>query len=135
MANIEFLEWMSPEELVATVHRADVCLGAFGRTPQSVMTVQNKIYECMAMRKPVVTGDSEAIRSQFTDREHLVVCPRLDGRALAGAIRLLLDDDELRARIASAGHREFLARYSLHPLGATFVTILTDLLPGGRPRS
>jgi len=124
LENVTFLDWMSREELVAAVHGADICLGTFGETPQSVMTVLNKFYECLAMRKPVITGDSAAIRSRFVPREHLVVCPRRDGPGLAGTIRALLDDPSLRRRIADAGHAEFVARYSLRPLGATFLEIL-----------
>ena len=132
LGNVTFLDWMSREELVAHAHRAAVCLGAFGETPQSLMTVQNKIYECMSMRRPVITGESEAVSAQFRNGEHLVTCARRDGRALAVAIRGLFDDPEGRERIAAAGHREFRARYSIRALGTEFRAILAELPGAGR---
>jgi glycosyltransferase involved in cell wall biosynthesis len=59
--NITFVEWLEKTELVQRMAQADVILGTFGTTPQSLMTVQNKIYEGLAMAKPVITGDSPAI--------------------------------------------------------------------------
>ena len=41
--------------------------------------------------------------------------------------RALLDDPSLRRRIADNGHAEFVARYSLRPLGATFLETLESV--------
>ena len=55
------------------------------------MTVQNKIYEGLAMAKPVITGDSPAVRRNLTPGENIWVCRREDPQALAEAIRTLFE--------------------------------------------
>ena len=37
--------------------KASVCLGVFEQLLKSMMTVQNKIYEGLAMAKPVISGE------------------------------------------------------------------------------
>ena len=49
LANITFVSWLDQPVLVVRAAHADIILGAFGSTPQSVMTVQNKIYAALAM--------------------------------------------------------------------------------------
>jgi glycosyltransferase involved in cell wall biosynthesis len=71
--NVIFYDWMKQEKLVEVINDADVCLGAFGDTPQSLMTVQNKIYECMAVGKPVITGRSPAVENNFKENYHLLI--------------------------------------------------------------
>lgn len=62
LSYVAFTDWLEKPELISRIARAEVCLGSFGTTPQSLMTVQNKIYEGMAMAKAVITGDSPAVR-------------------------------------------------------------------------
>ncbi len=66
--NTIFIGWQEKAQLIEQIACADVCLGAFGDTPQSLMTVQNKIYEGLAMGKPVITGDSRAVRQAMQHR-------------------------------------------------------------------
>ena len=49
LTNVTFIDWLEQAELINHVTQANVCLGAFGQTPQSLMTIQNKIYEGLAM--------------------------------------------------------------------------------------
>ncbi len=120
LENVEFRNWLSPPELVERATQADACLGAFGTTPQSLMTVQNKIYEGLAMAVPVITGDAKEIRRALTHGEHVYLCPRENGEALADAVRALRGDAELRQRLASRGHAAFLERYALDRLGERY---------------
>ena len=57
LRNITFIDWLDHPALVEMAAHADVILGAFGNTPQSLMTIQNKIYAGLAMAKPVITTD------------------------------------------------------------------------------
>ncbi|NJM05919.1 glycosyltransferase [Candidatus Gracilibacteria bacterium] len=72
LANVRFYGWLDKAELGAHIAQADLCLGTFGDTPQSLMTVQNKIYEAMAMGRPVLTGASPAVRESLIPGEHLL---------------------------------------------------------------
>ena len=117
LTNVTFVPWLDPDALVARVARAQVVLGAFGLTPQSLMTVQNKIYEGLALARTVVTGDSPAVRATLVAGEELVLVDRQDAGSLAAALRALLGDPAWAARLAAAGHRRFVTDYSVAPIG------------------
>ena len=126
LSNVVFVGWMAQDELVARVARADICLGAFGTTPQSLMTVQNKIYEGLAMAKPVITGDGPAVRATLTHGEDVYLCRRSDPSALAQAINALYTDPGLRGRLAEHGRRLFLAKFDLMHNGRRYAAQLRE---------
>jgi glycosyltransferase involved in cell wall biosynthesis len=127
LRNVTFIDWLDSADLVARIAAADLCLGSFGTTPQSLMTVHNKIYEAMALGKPVITGDGPAVRHTFVHGEDLYLCPRADPAALAAAIRTLHADPLLRNRLAQQGRRRFVAEFTLEQLGARFKQHLMEL--------
>lgn len=110
--NVSFIDWMSVTELVDYLADIDVCLGTFGDTPQGIMTVQNKIYESLAMGKALITGDSPAMRDQFNHKEHVFLCKREDPQSLADAIIELKEDRELKARISNNGIKIYNERFT-----------------------
>ncbi|MCX7707464.1 MAG: glycosyltransferase [Anaerolineae bacterium] len=127
LKNIEFVPWLDQVALVQRVACADVCLGAFGTTPQSLMTVQNKIYEGMAMGKPVITGDSRAVSRTLVPDEEICLCARANGVSLAQAIRRLRDDPTLRRRIAYYGYYRFKREFDMKGIGRQYVAHLSAL--------
>lgn len=128
LSNVVFVDWLEPSALVARVARADVCLGAFGTTPQSLMTVHNKIYEGLAMAKPVITGDSPAVRQVLEHGEHVFLCKRVDAQSLADAVRVLRASPDLRARLAQRGHQLFCEQFDLQHNGQRFASHLRELV-------
>jgi glycosyltransferase involved in cell wall biosynthesis len=128
LPNVVFADWMTPAELLARVAGADVCLGAFGTTPQSLMTVQNKIYEGLAMAKPVITGDGPAVRAALTHGQDVYLCRRADPADLAQAILALHDDAGLRRRLAENGIGTFREQFDLVHNGRRYAGVLQDLL-------
>jgi glycosyltransferase involved in cell wall biosynthesis len=107
--NIRFIDtWMGPAELKAQVVAADVCLGIFGETAKAARVIPYKVFGALALRKPVVTRDSPAIRELLVDGKSALLCPAGDGRLLAAAIARLRNDPELAGRIAARGHAVYL---------------------------
>lgn len=127
LTKIRWVGWTEPEELRREIADADLCLGVFGATPQSLMTVQNKIYECLAMGKPVVTGHGPAVDAQFVHGRHLYLCERGNPAALAEAILALRADPQWRAQMGREGLRLFQEEYATEPLGRRFAGILADV--------
>jgi glycosyltransferase involved in cell wall biosynthesis len=117
LRQVRFGPWLEPPALLAAMAAADVCLGAFGQTPQSLMTVQNKIYEALAARRPVVSGDSPAVRAALVPDEQICLVDRGDPARLAAALRRLQADPAWRARLAEQGHAVFRERYDLDAIG------------------
>jgi len=127
LTNVTFVNWVDKQTLPRKAAEADVCLGVFGTTPQSMMTVQNKIYEGLAMGKPVVTGDAPTVRMALQHGEHVHLVERANGEALAEAIIMLRDVPDLRQRIARQGHALFLAQYTPQALGERCRRYLDEL--------
>jgi glycosyltransferase involved in cell wall biosynthesis len=127
LVNVNFIEWMEKERLVEHIRRADVCLGAFGTTPQSMMTVQNKIYEAIAVEKPLISGDSPAARDVFTHGENIYLCQRGSGSAIAEAILTLFKDPTLQTKIADNGYSLFKKKYDLLHNGQRYKLILEEM--------
>ena len=86
----------------------------------------NKLFECLAVGRPVVTADTAAVRSAFDDEVALV--PAGDPQSLADAIRDLLRDTAAQRRLAEAGHERFQRDYSEGALAETLSHDLDELL-------
>jgi glycosyltransferase involved in cell wall biosynthesis len=96
-------------EVPGYIAQADICLGIFGNTEKTQRVIPNKVYECLAMGKLVVTADTPAIREIFTEKE-LVLCPVADSKALAQTIRELKNNPDKVKKIAAAGYQFFTAK-------------------------
>jgi glycosyltransferase involved in cell wall biosynthesis len=128
LTNITFIDWMDPSALKDRLAAADVTLGAFGVTPQSLLTIHNKVLEGLAMAKPVIHGDGPAVRQALRHGEEIFLCERTNAAALAAAIRTLHDDPALRQRLATNGHARFLERYTIERLGETLKQHLLEVI-------
>jgi len=128
LMNVTFVDWIAKESLSQEAAAADVVLGVFGTTPQSMMTVQNKIYEGLAMAKPVITGDAPTIRKTLVHGKHVYLCERANPQALADALLTLKRDPDLRQRLSENGYRLFRSRFDLLHNGARFAGHLKELV-------
>jgi glycosyltransferase involved in cell wall biosynthesis len=134
LSNVSFVGWLSKEELMKRVSKAHICLGVFGTTPQSLMTVQNKVYEGLAMARPVITGDAPAVGRALVHGEHLYLCERANPQALADAVRTLKANPDLRRRLAQNGHRLYREEFDLQHNGARYAAHLHELVGRGHSR-
>jgi len=132
LKNVTFVDWVDKEALPHKAVEADICLGVFGTTPQSMMTVQNKIYQALAMAKPVITGDSATVRSHLRHRRDVYLVQRENPQALAEAILDLQGNPSLRNRLASHGHQLFVTRFSVARIGARARRHLDELVSTSR---
>ena len=128
LPNVTFHGFVSQDELLDGLAQAHVCLGVFGTTRQAHFTVQNKVWEGLAMGRPVISGDSPTIRAALVDREEVYLIARNDPAALAARLRELRDDPALRERIAAAGHARYLAGNSIPALGRQMKEALLSLV-------
>jgi glycosyltransferase involved in cell wall biosynthesis len=109
--SISFLPKVPAERLNAMIAGSDMVLGIFGVTRKAAMVIPNKVYQALAVGRPVITADTPAVREIFSKGEHLSTVPPGNPRALADAVLMLGESAELRGRIAAAGgsyvRREF----------------------------
>ena len=83
------------------------CLGIFGDAEKAKKIILNKTVEALAVRKPLVKGDSPPAREIIKDRENCMLVSMANPKALAEAILMLKDDKKLRDKIAENGYRLF----------------------------
>jgi glycosyltransferase involved in cell wall biosynthesis len=136
LKNVTFFEtglpgqWMSLEELAAYIVKADVCLGIFGLGAKAAWVIPNKIPTAFAMKKPVITGDTSAVREAFVNGESILLCERGNAQALAEAILLLRANRKLRQEIAQNGYEVFLRAFSIKAVGRQVKDVLIGLKRG-----
>jgi glycosyltransferase involved in cell wall biosynthesis len=77
------------------------------------MVIPNKVYQCAAVGRPVITADTPAIREVFEPGTTIWLVPPGDAKALADAIALLAEDVCLRERLARQAARFMAEKFSL----------------------
>lgn len=128
LQNVELYSWMEQEELKKYIREADVVLGAFGKTPQSLMTIQNKIYEGMAMGKLVVSGNSEAVRETFIEHEEIVLTDRDDPGSLSRTLVRIKDNYDFYQFFRKNGNIKFQNTYTIYHNGQRFMNCLKGII-------
>ena len=111
--NIEFIDWVSYEDLFLHISEADLCLGGhFSDNPKAKRVISGKTFLYLAMHKPVIVGNSPAAQELFAHGENIFMCPMADAQSLADAILQLKHDTALREKIAQGGYEVFKTKCS-----------------------
>jgi len=111
------------DELPAHLATSTVCLGIFGDSDKAGRVVPHKLFECLAMGRPVVTREGPGVRSLFEEGE-VVTVPPADPLALADAVRSLVEEPDHRERVAAAGLAAYRQRFHESPLAGLLVDAL-----------
>ncbi len=114
LTHVGFLDWMTPEELALKIQQADICLGIFGDTVKAGNVVPNKIVQCAAMGKAMITRDSEAIRHYFQDQTDLILVPAANAEALCEQIKVLCENSIFGKKLEQNTRIIFENYFSLH---------------------
>jgi len=128
LRNVSFLGFVEMDELVRHISQADICLGVFGDTTQSMMTIQNKIFEAMAMGKAIITSDSLALRASMTHGKHIYLCERGNPQSLVEAICDLKCDVSKRQRLGENAYQLFCERYNTENIGRNLAKHFYELV-------
>jgi glycosyltransferase involved in cell wall biosynthesis len=104
LSNVKTVSPMPVDDLPYYIMKSDILLGIFGNTAKTRRVIPNKIFQSMAMAKPVVTGDTPAVREILTDSENVLLCKCADEDSLAKAIVALRDNPAMRRKIGEGGY-------------------------------
>lgn len=88
---------------------ADICLGIFGDTDKARRVVPHKVFEALAMGKPIITMDTPAARELLVHDETSLLVSN-NPTALATAILDLARDPLKRVRLGAAARALFESR-------------------------
>ncbi|MFC1576784.1 glycosyltransferase family 4 protein [Candidatus Omnitrophota bacterium] len=128
LQNISFKPWVEYARIPEYMSRASVCLGIFGDTPKTNMVIPIKVYEALAMKKPVITADTPAARELLADGESAILCGAGNPEMLAEAIVRLKKDPALRDKIAENGHQLFKEKCSPSAIGKKILAVAQGVL-------
>lgn len=127
VSNVNFMKPVPYNQLPGFIYSQSILLGGpFGTNEKAGLVIPNKVYESLAMGKPVVVGDSPAIRELLTDKKNCYFVKRGNPKEIALAIRALFDDNRLRNSIARNGRVLFMGKLTTNKIGATLKDILTN---------
>ncbi len=108
LRNVAFLDPVPLDSLPQEIAGAAICLGGhFGTSEKAGRVIPGKIYQLLAMGRPVIAADTPANRSLLVHGESALLVPPDDPAALAEAIRTLAGDPAGRQRIAQAGRAAY----------------------------
>ena len=127
--NLRFIDrWVPAAELGGYMAAAGVCLGVFGRAEKAQRVIPCKVFDCLAMAKPLITADTPAVRELLTHGENALLCPAGDEVSLARAILQLKKDPDLRERISKNGYTTYLKSCAPEVIGGSLMQAFERLL-------
>ena len=106
-----------PDELAKLEAACHVALGVFGDTGKAQRVIPNKVFEAVGVGLPLITGDTPAVRTLFTDGEDCLLVPVADPEAIAAAVRRLRDDQTFARELAARARAGQQARWTVEQLG------------------
>lgn len=122
--NVRFENWIPQDILPLRIASADICLGIFGKGGKAKRVVPHKIFQSMAMKKPVITLRTAAVEEIFSDRENIFLCSKPDSSHLAQAILELKNDFLLRKKIEERGYHLVSQNFTPQAVADKFIEIL-----------
>ncbi|OGW42637.1 MAG: hypothetical protein A2132_01670 [Nitrospirae bacterium RBG_16_43_11] len=122
--NINWIDWIEYNRLVNYINEADIVLGIFGGSDKAKRVIPNKVFQAIACKKPIITGDSPAARELFRDGENALLCHVGDPRAIAESIGLLRDNENLRIKIGFNGYNTYLSQCNIEAIGNQMLDVL-----------
>ena len=105
---ISHAQWVPFGRLGDEIRAASICLGVFSASERVGRVVPNKVWQSMAVGRPIVTADGPAPREVLVDGRDALLVPPGDPASLAQALRRLADDPDLRAHLAAGARRRYL---------------------------
>ena len=127
LKNIDFTENVSLVELAERMSSADVCLGIFGDTGKTMRVIPNKVYDSMALSRPLITADTPAIRELFGPEE-VFFTKTASPESIAEAILKVKSDRENAKAVAKRGFDKFTRTVGVEALGLELKKIIESLI-------
>ncbi|HEX3127227.1 MAG TPA: glycosyltransferase [Thermoanaerobaculia bacterium] len=109
--NIVFLGSIPRRQVIEEIAAADIGLGGhYSTIPKAAQVIAGKVYELIAMKKPVIIGDSPATRELFVDGGNALMCQMGSPVSIADAVQRLAGDPALGERLAANAHALYESR-------------------------
>lgn len=127
LKNVHFNKLFTIEEIVSQSEKSHILLGIFGATDKAKRVIPNKVFDALSMGRPVITGDSPAIRQFFNNGENIFLVPFSDPEALAEKIMEIASDYPSAQATALAGHEVFTRELSAKQVNEVIARLLGEI--------
>jgi glycosyltransferase involved in cell wall biosynthesis len=127
---VTFTGWVDFEDVPSYLAASDVCLVPHRSTGHTTTTVPHKLFQYMAMSKPVLVTDVRPLARIVEETEAGLVVPAGEPAAMADAAARLAREPSLAADLGRNGRRAVERRYNWDR-EATRLLELYDGLDGG----
>jgi len=110
---VEFTGWVDYGKVPSYIKAGSLCLIPHLVSPHTNSTIPHKLFQYMAMQKPVVATDCTPIKRIVEETQSGVIFPSNDHEALAKAVIALHADPERMAELGRNGRAAVETRYNL----------------------
>ncbi len=128
LKNITFIPPVAFFEIPQYMSKANICLGLFGETEKTQLVIPFKVYETLALGKPIITANTPSIKELVTHKENIYLCDCANPKSLAEAITDLKNDPLLREKIAKNGRKIYEEQCSPKIIGEDIIQLANKLL-------
>ncbi len=129
LKNVTFIDrFVKEDELAGMISNADICLGIFGKSDKALRVIPCKVYNCLAIGKPLITARTLATDGVLTHNENVCFCSPGDPESLAEALLALKNNDSLRNKIAQNGIKYFDKNFSTDAIGRKVADIVRGVV-------
>ncbi len=94
LSNVVFEGWLDYQKLPERLSKAHILLGIFGTTFKTDFVIPNKVFESMAVARPLITQWAKAYEGNIGRTDVIGWIPRGDAQALADTVRKWLSSPE-----------------------------------------
>lgn len=131
---VSFLGPVPPAERFRVIAGARICVLPLSTSSIATRyTSPLKLFEYMAMRRPIVAAAVPAIREILTHERDALLVPPGSPEALAGAISRLLQQPDLASRLCEAAYRLVETHYTWEARARTILDFASTLAAPRRP--
>ena len=127
---VTFTGLVPRSEVDRLVRSATVCVVPTVDTPSARYTSPLKLFEYMACGRPVIISDLPPVREVVEDEQTALLVPPGDAGKLAAALRRLLGDKVLAARITRSAS-EVVSKYSWEQRAETLEDLFQSVVNSG----
>jgi colanic acid biosynthesis glycosyl transferase WcaI len=128
LTNVTFLDAVGKEEVREYYAFADVCLLPLRAIPLFDGFIPSKMFEMMAMARPVIASVRGEAAGILERSGAAVVVPPEDSAAIAGAVVDLAGDPARRLAMGASGRRFVAEHYGREQLAVAYARVLEEAI-------
>jgi|GEM_PF-1769920 len=119
--------WVSTEDVITIYSRADVLVLPQANNRFAVAALPTKLAEYSVMGRAIIATDVGDIPQYFHDGENALLVESESAEAIAGAMKRLIEDPELRRKLAAAAGRVALKYFDYREAGRRIVAVMEEI--------